>query len=94
MATISANGGASQFWRHAGTGSRAVLCRNGKILINPGGNNGWKRTLMTVAGLRDDRGWIALDDASSRAAVSRTTAESHAREQSKRLRRLRRRIDR
>lgn len=43
MATLKANGGAVRFYRHP-NGSRIAVCANGRVLVNPGGNNGWKRS--------------------------------------------------
>lgn len=44
MATLKANGGAIRWYVHPGNGSRLVVCANARVLINPGGGNGWKRS--------------------------------------------------
>lgn len=80
MASISANGGADRYWRHQSTGSRAVLCRNGKVLVNPGGASSWRHTPDLTLETLAERGWQPLDDATSRASVTRTTAAAIVRQ--------------
>jgi hypothetical protein len=46
MATLKANGGAVRFYVHPANGSRIAICENGRVLINPGGKNGWKRSRL------------------------------------------------
>jgi hypothetical protein len=72
MATMSANGGAERFWRNVRNGSRMALCRNGRLLINPGGHDGWKRSNMEREDLTEDRGWVPDDSAAAKAAITRT----------------------
>jgi hypothetical protein len=73
MATMKANGGAERFWRDVRTGSRMVLCRNGRLLINPGGHDGWKRTTIAREALTERSGWVPDDSAAAKAAITRTT---------------------
>ena len=44
MTTLKANGGAVRFYLHPANGSRLAVCANARVLINPGGKNGWKRS--------------------------------------------------
>jgi hypothetical protein len=73
MATMSANGGAERFWRNIRNGSRIVLCRNGQLLINPGGHDGWKRSTTEREALTEARGWVPDESAAAKAAITRTT---------------------
>ena len=74
MATISANGGAERYWRHEPTGTRACLCRNGRLLIFQGR---WRfaksTTLETIE--RDSR-WQPDTRPVISAAVTRTSREA------------------
>jgi hypothetical protein len=49
MATLKANGGAVRFYRYPANGTRLAVCANGRVLINPGGANGWKRSRLAAA---------------------------------------------
>jgi hypothetical protein len=87
MATMKANGGAIRLWRHRATGTRYALCANGKLLVNRGGNDGWKHSQLSLE--RIERDCVEDDSAGARATRSRTAADAHAHEQAKRLRRVR-----
>jgi hypothetical protein len=78
MAAISANGGAERYWRHAATGTRLVLCRNGEFLINPGGGSRWvlAREPYTLESVERDRRWQPDTRPVVRAAVTRTSREA------------------
>ena len=73
MATMKANGGAERFWRNSRNGSRVVLCRNGKLLINPGGQNGGKHSSLKLEDLTERDGWFGDSGTSAKAAVTKTT---------------------
>lgn len=71
MATIMANGGAERFWKHEPTGTRAVLCRNGKLLIHRGR---WRRPRETTREeIERDPAWQTDTSTTARAGVTRTT---------------------
>jgi hypothetical protein len=76
MATISANGGAERCWRNVRNGSRMVLCRNGRLLINPGGHDGWKRSEVGLEALTKARGWAPDDSATARRVIAMTTTKA------------------
>jgi hypothetical protein len=83
MATITANGGAERFWRNSRNGSRVALCRNGRLLINPGGASRWKRTNIALADLTERSGWREDNGSSAKAAVTKTTRGASVRERAK-----------
>ena len=74
MATISANGGAARYWKHAQTGRRLVLCRNGRILIHRGR---WRFDReITLEMIERDVRWQPDTRPILSAAVTRTTREA------------------
>jgi hypothetical protein len=74
MATICANGGAREVWRHSVNRSRAIICTNGRLLVNPGGSDGWHRAKsLTIDDLRADPRWERDETRQARAIVTRTT---------------------
>lgn len=85
MATIRANGGAERYWRHATTGTRLVLCRNGEFLINPGGASRWvfAKEPYTLEMIERDPRWQADTRPTISAAVTRTTREARRQDRSR-----------
>ena len=71
--TISGNGGADRYWRHAITHLRTVLCRNGTFLIQHGRE--WRKAKWYSVQdmLKDDPAWQPDTSIKARAAVTRTT---------------------
>jgi len=89
MATMKANGGAIRMYRHKSMGTRYALCANGKLLVNPGGHDGWHVSARDVADVER----ICEVDQSPAAKITmhRTQADAHAHEQSQRVRRMQQR---
>lgn len=78
MAAISANGGVERYWRHAQTGRRLVLCRNGRILIHRGR---WRiERDMTLEAIERDARWQQDTRPVLSAAITRTTREAMRRD--------------
>jgi hypothetical protein len=57
MATLKANGGAVRMYVHPANGSRLAVCANGRVLINPGGKDGWKRSRIPKEEI-EQRGFV------------------------------------
>lgn len=74
MAAISNNGGAERYWRHEPTGTRACLCRNGRLLIFQGRWRFAKTT--TLEEIEGDRRWLPDTRPVLSGAVTRTTREA------------------
>lgn len=75
--TISANGGAERYWRSKSSGMRAVLCRNGKILIRVNRQTRWNAPQhpwsLTIQMLNDDPYWEVDTRPVVSGATTRTT---------------------
>jgi hypothetical protein len=72
MTTITANGGAERFWRMRSIPTtRAVLCRNGVMLIRYG-SGGWKPA-PALWKIEQDSRWEADTRVAIRAATTRTS---------------------
>jgi hypothetical protein len=89
MATMKANGGAVKMFRHKSTGTRYALCANGKLLVNPGGHDGWHVSLRSVADM--ERLCEVDTSRAAKVTLSRSRADAYAHERAKRLRRLQQR---
>jgi hypothetical protein len=59
MATLKANGGAVRMYRHPVNGTRLAVCENGRVPVNPGGANGWKRSRLHKGEIAD-RGYVEM----------------------------------
>lgn len=70
--TISGNGGAVRYWTHAHNGSRLVLCRNGKRLLQARKRGNWQVTTLSLEDIAIDRSWRSDTAISASAAITRT----------------------
>lgn len=78
--SISGNGGAERFWRHGRTGMRAVLCRNGAVLVSRGGSQPWNTTrLLTVEAIALDAEWHSDTSLAAQRAITRTVRAARRR---------------
>jgi hypothetical protein len=72
--TIRANGGSVRYW-HNGHGGRAVLCKNGKVLVM-GSRSKWLDSGRTVEEIEREPIWQADTRTSLSAAITRTSREA------------------
>lgn len=80
--TISANGGAERYWRNDVSGMRAVLCRNGKVLISRGRYSRWQVSrVLNLEGIALDPTWHSDNSTAARAATARTTNAARRRQE-------------
>lgn len=72
LATISGNGGAERYWRHA-DGRRLVLCRNGEMLVQVARGGRWHAIASKppISALSYEK-WELDAGQAARAAVTRT----------------------
>lgn len=73
MPTITENGGAVRYWRQKNGDGRAVLCRNGVVLIRRGHKAWHATTLLDSRDIDDDSRWLRDTRPAVRGATTRTT---------------------
>lgn len=78
---ISANGGAIRYWRHPWGDDfmRAVLCRNGQILVRYG-RKAWRSVDWTLTTIEQDPTWVPDTRSVVRGATTRTGRQARREE--------------
>lgn len=72
MPTITENGGAVRYWRQKNGDGRAVLCRNGVVLIRRG-HKAWHVVTLVDWWFDHDPHWVTDTRPAVRGATTRTT---------------------
>ena len=80
-ATITADGGAVRYWRNAIDGTRLVLCRNGKLLLQARRNAPWHHTKLRLPEVAAEPAWQTDARAAARAAVTWTSRRARREKQ-------------
>lgn len=72
-ATITANGGAERYWHNSIDGTRLVLCRNGKLLLQARRSAPWHFTRLRLPDVAAEPAWRTDTRAAASAGVTWTS---------------------